>query len=477
MDPISPSSLSRRTFLATTGGMLTAAVTSSSSASSTPGTKAQNSAPAAAGSMRKIPIGVFDPVYSELSLDQMIDKISALGIEAVEIGTGGYPNSYHCPVKGLLDDPAKLRAWKKKFEDRNIQVAAFSCHGNPVHPDATIAARDADAFRRTVLLAEKLEVKVIVGFSGCPGGSPIDTTPVWVTSRWPDEQAHALDWQWNEKVIPYWKQAAQFARQHGIHRLALEMHPNFVVYNPKTLFKLRNAAGEEIGANCDLSHLFWQGCDAVEVIHLLAKEGALFHAHMKDTVMYKDNVAQYGVLNFAFAPNDPDASETFRAVGYGHGAVPGKRLFAPTWTSATKAFSALKTKTRYYRARSEWNALFTFLKMYAMNCSELPLRMSGLKVAGRFILEIRNESSKFSGHDDRRHRNGESRLLAAADHKIGQIGVQLYTVRDAIAQDFDGTLAKVAEVGYKEVELAGFTFEKKRGALLRENSAGVARRP
>lgn len=47
---------------------------------------------------------------------------------------------------------------------------------------------------------------------------------------------------------------------------------------------------------------------------------------------------------------------------------------------------------------------------------------------------------------------------AAADHKAGQIGVQLYTVRDAIAKDFDGSLAKVAAVGYKEVELAGFEF-------------------
>jgi sugar phosphate isomerase/epimerase len=48
---------------------------------------------------------------------------------------------------------------------------------------------------------------------------------------------------------------------------------------------------------------------------------------------------------------------------------------------------------------------------------------------------------------------------AAADHKAGHIGVQLYTVRDAIAKDFDGSLAKVAAAGYKEVELAGFTFD------------------
>ena len=59
------------------------------------------------GAKKKIPIGVFDPVYADLSLDAMIDKISALGLEAVEIGTGGYPGSNHCPVDELLADPAK----------------------------------------------------------------------------------------------------------------------------------------------------------------------------------------------------------------------------------------------------------------------------------------------------------------------------------------------------------------------------------
>lgn len=45
---------------------------------------------------------------------------------------------------------------------------------------------------------------------------------------------------------------------------------------------------------------------------------------------------------------------------------------------------------------------------------------------------------------------------AAADHKIHNLGVQLYTVRDQMKEDFDGTLAKVAAIGYKEVEFAGY---------------------
>jgi sugar phosphate isomerase/epimerase len=327
----SPNSPSRRNFISAGTGALVAAVAAPNLASALAESTPSSAEPAPQSPPRKIPIGVFDPVFEKLALDAMIDRISAMGIEAVEIGTGGYPGSPHCPVQELLDDSGKLRAWKKKFTDHNIQVATLSCHGNPLHPDSKRAQTEAETFRRTVLLAEKLDVKVIVGFSGCPAGGPNDTMPNWSTVRWPPEFGQVLDWQWKEKVVPYWKQAAQFAREHGIHQLAFEMIPNMVVYNPKTLLQLREAVGPEIGANCDLSHLFWQGCDAVEVIHLLGKQNALFHAHMKDTVMFANNVAKYGVLNFVTDDNDlSQASETFRAVGYGHS--------ANTWKDIVKAY-------------------------------------------------------------------------------------------------------------------------------------------
>ncbi len=314
----------RRQFLAASGGFLAAALPgaaklAAAAESASPAAKLPAAKPV--GSLRKIPIGVFDPVYEKLSIDAMLDKVTALGLEVMEIGTGGYPNNHHCPLDDLIADRAKAKAWQKKFEDRGIRVATLSCHGNPIHPNSAHAQKDIDTFRKTVLLAEMLDVKVIVGFSGCPGGTPQDTQPNWITYRWPPEYAQMQDWQWKEKIIPYWKDAAKFARDHSVKRLALEMHPNFSVYNPRTLMKLREAVGEEIGANNDLSHLFWQGCDPVEVIHFLGKQGAIFHAHMKDTVFFPENVNKYGVLNFAFSTSELDsASETFRAVGYGHSA-------------------------------------------------------------------------------------------------------------------------------------------------------------
>ena len=90
-----------------------------------------------------------------------------------------------------------------------------------------------------------------------------------VTCSWPDDFPETLAWQWEARVLPYWVEAAEFARSHGI-RVAIEPHPGFVVYNVETALKLRKAAGDTIGVNFDPSHLFWQGVDIPQAIKALA---------------------------------------------------------------------------------------------------------------------------------------------------------------------------------------------------------------
>src|ERR1700691_4182355 len=66
---------------------------------------------------------------------------------------------------------------------------------------------------------------------------------------------------------------------------------------------------------------------------------------------------------------------------------------------------------------------------------------------------------------------------AAGEHKIEKVGVQLYTVRDLMKADFDGTIAKVAQIGYKEVEFAGYfgrSGQQVRAAVDKNGLAAVA---
>src|SRR5258705_12389375 len=62
-------------------------------------------------------------------------------------------------------------------------------------------------------------------------------------------------------------------------------------------------------------------------------------------------------------------------------------------------------------------------------------------------------------------------LAIPAEHKIKAVGLQLYTVRDAMKSDFEGTIAKVAQIGYKEVEFAGYFDHSPKdiSALLKKN--------
>ena len=262
-------------------------------------------------------LSVLTNLFGGMSLEEALTKFEALGIDAVEIGCGGYPGKDHCDPAVLLNDEKKLEEFKASLKKHHIELACLSCHGNAVHPDPAIAKTFDDDFHNAVLLAEKLGIDTVVTFSGCPGGSPADKTPNWVTCPWPDDFLRILDYQWNEVLIPYWKKTAEFAKAHGVTKIAFEMHPGFCVYNPETLLRLRNAVGDVIGANFDPSHLIWQGIEPVAAIRALA--GAIYHFHAKDTKVDKYNTAKYGVLDTKPYGDEIHRSWIFRSVGYGNG--------------------------------------------------------------------------------------------------------------------------------------------------------------
>ena len=255
-------------------------------------------------------------LYGNLSLEEALKKLKPMGVEAVEIGAGGFPGKAHCDPEVLLADEKKLNEWVDTFKRYDIELAALSCHGNPVHPDKKIAESFDRDFRNTVLLAEKVGVDTVVTFSGCPGGSPEDKTPNWVTCPWPDDFLHILEYQWNDVLIPYWKEAGAYAQSHGVTKIAFEMHPGFCVYNPETLMKLRAAVGPVIGANFDPSHLVWQGIDPVAAIRYLGD--AIYHFHAKDTKIDEINTARIGVLDTKHYGDEANRAWVFRAVGYSH---------------------------------------------------------------------------------------------------------------------------------------------------------------
>jgi sugar phosphate isomerase/epimerase len=312
---------SRRAFLKSTAEKLTAAVLVAEGARGATGRAA--SPPPRAGQAHevrsdspKLKIGVFDPAFSDLSLDQLIAMIKEFGIQAVEIGSGNDPGNAHCDLDGLLADDSKRRAYMQQFEKNNIMVSAFSCHGNPVHPDIDKAKREDAVYRKTIDLAAKTGVNHMICFSGCPGDGT-SKHPNWVTTLETDEFVNILKWQWESVLIPYWKDLNAYAAQRNV-KVCLEMDGGCSVFNVATLLKLRHAAGENIAANLDFSGLFQFGIDPIAVIKKLGGEGCLYHMHGKDIFMNAQNVGLNGVVDLTPYEDLANRSWSYGDIGYGH---------------------------------------------------------------------------------------------------------------------------------------------------------------
>jgi sugar phosphate isomerase/epimerase len=262
-------------------------------------------------------VGVFTVLFSDLPFEAMLDRVASLGIEAVELGTGNYPGNAHCDPDALLGDLEKQKVLLDAVSARGLTISALSCHGNPLHPDESLAASSHETWRKTARLAVELGVDTVNCFSGCPGDGPGAKAPNWVTCAWPPEYLETLEWQWNDVAIPYWAEEARFARETGLVKIALEAHPGFLVYNPETVLRLREAAGPEIGANLDPSHFLWQGIEPVEAVRALGRAGAIFHVHAKDVYLDRANIRVNGVLDTKHYARFGERSWSFRSVGYG----------------------------------------------------------------------------------------------------------------------------------------------------------------
>ena len=264
-------------------------------------------------------LGVLTNLMGANPLEEVLAYLKPKGIEAVEIGCGGFPGKAHADPAILLREPGKRAEFSALLDRYGMELSGLSAHGNPLHPNPAVARQFDEDLTNAILLAEQLGTDIVNCFSGCPGDCETSQHPNWVVCPWPDDFSEVVKWQWEEKLIPYWKEKAAFARAHHVHKLAMEMHPGFCVYNPETALRLRAAVGEEIGVNFDPSHLIWQGIDPSFAIRVLGKEGAIFHFHAKDTKIDPYNSRLNGVLDTKPYADEINRSWIFRTCGYGNG--------------------------------------------------------------------------------------------------------------------------------------------------------------
>jgi sugar phosphate isomerase/epimerase len=263
-------------------------------------------------------LSAFTVLYKDKPLSEALDILKAKGINCAEIGAGGFIGKEHCNPAELLNNKHAREAFLDLFKSRGMEIAALSCHGNPVHPQAQLAQQYHQDIQDAIDLAGLLGIERIVTFSGCPGDSEHALYPNWPVSPFPEDFQTVVNWQWEKKLIPYWKMMGRYAEERGV-KVAMEMHGGYSVHSPYTAIKMRKETGcPALGANLDPSHMWWQGIDPAKAARYLAQEGCLYYFHAKDAMINPEYVSYYGLTDMQSFSVAYTRGWQFRTVGFGH---------------------------------------------------------------------------------------------------------------------------------------------------------------
>ena len=247
------------------------------------------------------------------TFDDLLDQARALGVDGVEVNTGGWSTAPHFDLPGMKSSASARTEFCKAFESRGLEIISLNANGNPLHPTDR---KQQECLKDTIRIAGEMGIKTVCTMSGLPAGKAGDTMPNWVVASWPPETRDILRYQWDDVLLPFWHEISSLARKCGVERIALELHGNQCVYNVPSLLKLRQEVGPIVGANLDPSHLFWMGADPLVAAEALS--GAVYHVHAKDTLLNSPVQATTSLLENGSLTDIAARSWTYITLGFGH---------------------------------------------------------------------------------------------------------------------------------------------------------------
>ncbi|HST82796.1 MAG TPA: sugar phosphate isomerase/epimerase [Kineosporiaceae bacterium] len=248
-------------------------------------------------------IGAYTACLHDKPLPEALAILSGLGLTSAEVNSGGFIPEPHLPSRNTLLSEQARQDYLGLFTEQGITLTALNCNGNPLHPNAAVREKHSADIFRSLEIAALLGVSRVVAMSGTPAASRTGTNPAWNVMPWDSAYLDVQDYQWDDVAIPFWKQVQSRAAHFDV-KVAIEMHPHNLVYNPATLERLvEKIAATHVGAEMDPSHLFWQGIEPIEAVHHLGS--LIYNAAAKDT---RINPAARinGVLDDRFGRVQPD---------------------------------------------------------------------------------------------------------------------------------------------------------------------------
>ena len=325
-------------------------------------------------------LGVISQNLEQFEFEEGLQYARDMGFQAIEVGACGLWGRGYCDLAKLLADRGEIDRWLDAFARHDLEISALGGHGAPLMPDKAVAGEYSREFRQTCELMELAGLRRITLLAGLPEGAEGDTAPNWVTfAEWPFLR-DTLKWQWEKRLLPYWREHGKIAADHGV-TLCFEMHGGDMVHNPVTLKRLREEIGPVAACNFDISHMWYQGIDPVEALHFLGP--LVQHVHAKDILVCRHNARVRGMMDGTSSEQFADRSWTYTLAGWGHDEATWREFISTLRLLGYDHAISIEMESEYFEVEEGLEKSVSFLKPLVIE------RPSGAKWWG-----------------DRRHRRG-----------------------------------------------------------------------
>jgi len=260
--------------------------------------------------------------WADLEFEELCALASKMGYEGLEIATWGASFDLD---KAATDD-SYIKFIKDTLVKNNLQCKALATHiigqcvGDAPDPrlnnfapaaladkPEAIRAWGVEAMKKAAVVADKMGVKIITGFTGSPIWKYLYSFP-----QTTDEMVEAG----YDEIVKLWSPILDDFRKYGL-KFALEVHPSEIAFDYYSTKKLLEKFKDypEFGLNFDPSHLLWQGITPHLFLNDFMAMGRVYHVHMKDAAVTLDG--RSGLLGSHIDFGDLRRGWNFRSLGHG----------------------------------------------------------------------------------------------------------------------------------------------------------------
>ncbi len=265
-------------------------------------------------------VTLFTGQWADIEFGAMCELANKMGYEGLEIACWGE----HLNIDKAYEDDKYVDYIKKTLAKNNLQCKALGTHiiGQCVadgpdprlnnfapaelasQPEA-IRAWATDQMKKVAVVAKKMGVHVVTGFTG---------SPIWkYLYSFPQTSEEMVEAGFDE-VVTLWKPILEVFKANNV-KFALEVHPGEIAFDYYSTKKLLEKFADvpEFGINFDPSHLIWQG--VTPHVFLADFADRIYHVHMKDAAVTLDG--RTGLLGSHIDFGSLKRGWNFRSLGHG----------------------------------------------------------------------------------------------------------------------------------------------------------------